>query len=149
MRQKLGRIFAQLNPKSRRVTVAAHAPGGRTRLVHRLLLPGAGEMHAVDGDLLDLRRCNLQLRNRSERLWAMRKSRGASRYKGVSYLQREQCWRAGITVHYKHHFLGHFSDEVAAANAYDDAARRFHGDTAKLNFAPPAQPAVGCAVAVR
>jgi len=146
--QKIGRIFAQQNPRSLRVTAAAHTTGnGKTVLIHRLLMTGPGEIHAVDGDLLDLRRCNLQLKNRSQRLWGMRKRNGlTSRYKGVCKLSRERQWRAQIGMGNRRIFLGFFDDEVSAARRYDQEAILLHGETARLNFSPPAQPPVACAV---
>jgi len=41
---------------------------------------------------------------------------------------------SSIVVDGKHHNLGRFHDEIAAAEAYDDAARKFFGEYARLNF---------------
>lgn len=45
-------------------------------------------------------------------------------------------WQAWICVSGKKHFLGLFDEELEAAHAYDEAARRLRGPTAKCNFLP-------------
>jgi hypothetical protein len=52
-------------------------------------------------------------------------------------------------TNYKVLYLGVYDDEVEAARAYDQAALALHGETARLNFAPPSQPPVSCAVGGR
>ncbi len=49
-------------------------------------------------------------------------------------------WRASITAGKKVERLGEFDSPTAAANAYDAAARKHHGKTAKLNFPVDAPP---------
>ena len=58
-----------------------------------------------------------------------------SKFKGVGWHKGARKWRAyiqsdGIPVH-----LGLFTDEVAAARAYNEAAIRLHGEFALLNAA--------------
>jgi hypothetical protein len=53
-------------------------------------------------------------------------------YRGVrKYRSR---FRAGITAGGKYTDLGFFGSEIEAARAYDEAARKYHGEKAKLNF---------------
>jgi hypothetical protein len=116
--------------------------GGTTPL-HRLIIgindPDLQIGHA-NGDSLDCRRKNLIVRTIQQRLWSSQKRRTAngedctSRFKGVSWIRREQKWRARIKIDGKETYLGRFLDEVDAAYAYDEAAREHFGEHAWLNF---------------
>jgi len=57
-----------------------------------------------------------------------------SRYKGVSRNTGSKPWQAEIYVNWRRIFLGCFRTEVAAAKAYDRAAKKYHGEFAALNF---------------
>lgn len=65
---------------------------------------------------------------------AVFKARTSSQYRGVSWSKQAEKWRAGIVHKRRTTYLGSFDDEELAALAYDKAARRLHGDRAKLNF---------------
>ena len=69
------------------------------------------------------------------------RSDNASGFKGVSWNSRickAGKWRVQIMVGGKNLLVGHFTDKVAAAEAYDDRARREFGEFAFLNFPVPA-----------
>jgi len=69
--------------------------------------------------------------NSSNRLkW---KTPTSSRFKGVSWDDAEGKWRARIRVNYRGINLGRFRDEAQAARAYNEAARKQHGEFASLN----------------
>lgn len=72
-----------------------------------------------------------EMREWARKLW---KQRTSSRYRGVSWLTRDQTWRAQIVVDGTVRRLGHFDSETEAARAYDREARRALGRKAKLNF---------------
>lgn len=57
-----------------------------------------------------------------------------SPYRGVVAVPGRDRWRAQINVKGRLHYLGSFTDEIAAAMAYDDAALLHRGDRARLNF---------------
>jgi hypothetical protein len=57
-----------------------------------------------------------------------------SRFKGVCWSQREERWLANIMKDGVPHRLGRFDDEIAAAQAYDEAARELYGPLAYQNF---------------
>jgi hypothetical protein len=94
----------------------------------------------VNDDPLDCRRENLVVRTVQQRTRNTRKMKSmngrplTSRFKGVWWDAWSKKWRAGIGVDGKSHKLGRFGDEIAAALAYDDAARLWFGDDARLNF---------------
>ena len=57
---------------------------------------------------------------------------GVSEFKGVH--RNNGKWRAAIRVNNKRLHLGYFTDEVLAAKAYDEAAKKYFGDLVRLNF---------------
>lgn len=59
---------------------------------------------------------------------------GSSAFRGVSLIRRGGRWLAYIQVEGQRIPLGRHDTEVGAALAYDSAARRYHGDAARLNF---------------
>lgn len=114
---------------------AATKDGARTVLLHRLVMgePALIVDH-VSRDKLDNRKANLRLANRSQNLANGRKFRGLSDYRGVHWHKHRGKWYARIAVDGRQINIGSFDDQEAAARAYDDAARRLHGEFASLNF---------------
>jgi hypothetical protein len=64
------------------------------------------------------------------------KQQTTSRFRGVWWAESRKTWLARIMVDRRIHSLGEFTDEIAAARAYDKAARRLLGTGARLNFHP-------------
>ncbi len=58
----------------------------------------------------------------------------SSGYRGVSFNKDLSKWSVEISFEGKKDRLGHFLDPTEAAKAYDNAARKYYGDSAKLNF---------------
>lgn len=110
--------------------------GGRLVAMHRLIL-GVADDEAVDhinGDGTDNRRSNLRIATTKQNIRNQRKRRGRSQFKGVCPADRAGVWRAQIRVDYKQIYLGEFSSEEEAARAYDEAARIYFDEFARLNF---------------
>lgn len=120
----------------------AHRSEGRKKqvMMHREV-SGAQEGDTVDhinGNKLDnrqenLRRCTQRENSRNRVGW---QKETTSAYKGVSWQPTREKWRATIKVDYKQKFLGYFDNEDEAALAYNEAARKHHGEFAKENNVP-------------
>ncbi|NUP05391.1 MAG: hypothetical protein HOW73_04950 [Polyangiaceae bacterium] len=57
-----------------------------------------------------------------------------SQYRGVYWATQTGAWHASIGSGGKTYFLGSYTHEARAAEAYDHAAMSLHGERAKLNF---------------
>lgn len=107
--------------------------------LHRLVAgPRDGEtVDHANGDRLDNRTSNLRIatpsQNSANRGPDRRVYGSSSKYKGVSWNKERQHWRAYLHVNGKTMSLGSFSEEKAAARAYDRAAIEAWGEFARLN----------------
>lgn len=102
------------------------------RMVEHDLTPWMQIDH-IDGDPLNNQRDNLRLATHSQNQ-ANRGPNGRRRYKGVYRSPTQGRWYAKIMADGKQHYLGTFSTAVAAARAYDAAARELHGEFAYQNL---------------
>lgn len=59
--------------------------------------------------------------------------RKTSRFRGVAWDKQRQFWEVKIHIRGKNLFLGRFQSEVTAAQAYNSAALKYLGTSAKLN----------------
>ncbi len=115
-------------------------PNGKKRIIlmHRFIMkPSAHErLDHINDDGLDNRRCNLRIADHSQNGFNSTFRKGLSGFRGVSYVKGNQFkpWVATIMVHKKSHYLGRFAEPEEAAKAYDEAAKRFAGEFARLNF---------------
>jgi hypothetical protein len=116
---------------------------GKTKkiLMHRLVMqPKEGELvdhrnhNSLDNQRHNLRNCSCQENNRNHKLRLKNKT---SQYKGVCWFKPARLWVAQITVNYKRICIGYFKDEIEAARAYDEAALKYHGTYAFVNFSDP------------
>jgi hypothetical protein len=91
-------------------------------------------------DPLDCRRANLVVRTLTDTAANRRKQATfsgrpcTSRFKGVYLSSRSGRWVATIKKDRVQRRLGSFRDEIAAAQAYDEAARELFGEHARPNF---------------
>jgi len=105
--------------------------------MHREIMntPGHLVCHHINRNGLDNRKPNLRNCTKAENNLGRGPERNSvSRYKGVSWHKNMTKWAAGIKFRGKHKHLGYFEDEVEAGKAYDEAAKRYHGEFASLNF---------------
>ena len=126
-----------------------------SRFLFGLLVGDPRRVDHVNGDTLDYRRQNLRVCSQAENV-RNRHVRHPSHLKGVAFdpshkrlgprkrlkyagivsVERIESkpWRAHICVNYQQIRLGRFATEEEAARAYDEAAIRYHGEFANLNF---------------
>ncbi len=105
-------------------------------LMHREILnaPAYKQVDHIDGNTLNNQRNNLRLATMSQNLANQRKTRGISRYKGVSYNKKARKFEAYVTCKGIRHYLGLFISEEDAAKSRDIKAFELYGTFARLNF---------------
>lgn len=112
-----------------------------TRLVrmHHVVIgfppPGYVVDH-INGNGLDNRRENLRIITNKENVTCRRvlPSNNTSGYRGVSFHKAKKGWDAKIKVNQHAIHLGRYKTAEEAARAYDEAAKLYFKEFAKLNF---------------
>lgn len=108
----------------------------KTIRMHREIMnPAKGlDIDHVDHDGLNNCKFNMREVTRAQNTRNKQcRGTGTSSYKGVYFLKRTQKFVAQIELNYKNMHLGYFADERLAAQAYNDAAVKYHGPYACLN----------------
>jgi hypothetical protein len=110
--------------------------GGKQIHMHRVVLnaPEGMQIDHINGDITDNRRANLRFANSSQNCCNRSYKQKTSKYKGVQYVRSEKCYRVNINKDCRRIYVGRFKSEIEAAKAYDAAARKYHGEFARLNF---------------
>jgi hypothetical protein len=90
----------------------------------------------IDGDVQNNDISNLEAVSHSVHQRSKKKARGkSSKYKGVSYIKRDNVFRAYIYLNGKNKCLGSFRNEIDAALVYDHAIIiNGMAEYAKMNF---------------
>jgi hypothetical protein len=133
----------QLNWYCNEYGYAIHRNGPKSKhpgtiRMHRLIMhaPSNMEVDHIDGNPLNNQKSNLRLCLHQQNGRNMKKWRKptTSPFKGVHWNSLRRTWNVQIKVNYQVIHIGVFDCPVRAAEAYDDAAKRYFGNFAKLNF---------------
>lgn len=105
--------------------------------MHRFIMgsPVGMIVDHIDGNPLNNRRANLRVVTHAQNMKNQRKSQkkgGCSPYKGVS--RRGSKWIMQMKADYVQIRSGPYETALEAAFAYDEMARKHHGEFARLNF---------------
>jgi len=90
----------------------------------------------VNRNGLDNRKANLRPATVSQNLCnrPKRRTKTRSKYKGLEWDKIQKKWKVRIQLNGRKTYLGSFDNELDAAKAYDNAARKCHGEFACPNF---------------
>lgn len=111
---------------------------GKTQiLMHREIMdaPNGTQIDHQDGDGLNNQNENLRFCTAAQNQFNRNKQiNNSSGFKGVDFHKNMNKWRAKIQLNYKRIHLGYFDSAEEAARAYDEAAKKYYGEFAMLNF---------------
>jgi len=110
---------------------------GKQVKMHRAIMAAPSHLLVdhINHNGLDNRKANLRLCTRAQNNCNVVSRKGsASKYKGVNWYKVGKKWTASVRSNKKFYHLGYFTDETAAARAYDKRASQLHGRFACLNF---------------
>jgi len=110
--------------------------GSRWIYLHRVIMGAPDELDVdhKDHDGLNNRRDNLRLATRTQNLGNQRRRRSKNKFKGYTAHPTPGRWIAQIRFKGKHVYIGAFSSEREAAEAYDRKALELYGEFAAINF---------------
>ena len=95
-------------------------------------------------DGLDNRRSNLRFATHAQNTRNRRKKKnGSSQFLGVYFNKEKSTWDSQLMHNGKKIWVGRFQTQIDAAKAYDAAAKKYHGEFARLNFSESATKTPG------
>ena len=91
----------------------------------------------IDRNGLNNQKSNLRFSTASHNAMNSRKHPNcSSKFKGVYWCPSHGTWMSYIVANKKKHYVGSFKSELEAARAWNNAAKKFHGQFAYLNTLP-------------
>lgn len=118
-------------------------PGGKVKKrklisLHKEIIkaPAGMVIDHINHDGMDNRSANLRTATYSQNVCHRKKHSDSkfSKYKGVYRKKKNHKWEVRISFEKKQIHIGCFRNEIDAAKAYDEAAMKYHGQFACLNF---------------
>ncbi len=106
-------------------------------LMHRLIMNTPKGMMTDHKDMCrwNNQEHNLRIVDRSQNGMNREGNKNSiSKYKGVTWVERDKVWHSQIMFKGKRTYIGGFSYEEGAARAYDKKAKELFGEYARLNF---------------
>ena len=103
-------------------------------LLHRLIMNADNNVQIdhIDGNPLNNSKSNLRFATSQQNSFNRSKStKNTSGQTGVSWIERDKCWRAYITVSKKLHHIGCFKTKEDAIKAREDAEIKYFGEYRK------------------
>ena len=107
---------------------------GKGILMHRFIInaPKYLEVDHKNGDRLDNQKNNLRICTHADNMRNRKINKSTmSGYKGVR--NNHGRWQACITFNHKFIHLGNFTDKKVAAQKYNETAKQYFGEFARLN----------------
>jgi hypothetical protein len=109
--------------------------------MHNLIIGNTDMIDHIDNNGLNNCRNNLRLCTARQNTVNSQKMSSHTRklkseYKGIAFVKRSKInpWKTVICVNGKRMHIGCYSTEQEAARAYDEAAKQYFGEFAKVNF---------------
>jgi hypothetical protein len=107
-------------------------------MMHREIIdvPDGMFIDHINHNGLNNRKANLRIATPADNTRNTRrhKKNTSSKYRGVWYSKDSHKWRVTIDVNRKSKHIGYFHNEIDAAKAYDEAAKKYYREFAILNF---------------
>jgi hypothetical protein len=113
---------------------AARWAGRKKVFMHRevIFVPAGMVGDHINHNRLDNRKANLRPATIAQN--AHNKPRSSAKFRGLSRDKRRGKWRVRVSCNGRRISIGSFDDETAAARAYDEAVKKYHGRFAVPNF---------------
>ncbi|WP_339193886.1 HNH endonuclease [Paenibacillus sp. FSL K6-1122] len=110
-----------------------------SKSLHKILIMPEGRgrgivVDHIDGNKLNNQKCNLRICTHAENMRNRKTNTNSKqRFKGIFWKENMQKYEVKIYLDTKCTYIGAFTSEIAAANAYNYWAIKYHGDFARLN----------------
>ena len=119
------------------VRTAIIGGGDKCRIrMHRMIMnpPSKMEVDHIDHIVLNNQKSNLRICTHSQNQKNLKMTiQSRSGFKGVYRVKNKNGWQSAITYNGKKIRLGTYKNKIAAAKAYNKAAKKYHGEFAILN----------------